>query len=345
MEHPVTRLLTLLELLQAYRRLSGTELARRLEVAPRTVRRYVATLKEIGIPVDAEVGRYGGYRLRPGYKLPPLMLTDDEALAVVLGLLAGRRLGLVDAGSAVEGALAKLDRVLPDALRDRVRGTQETIGLGLSPGAGSRGRFGASVLLELGAAAHDRRQVRITYRAGNGQTTERAVDPYGVVFQSGRWYFTGWDHLRDAERTFRLDRVQVAHVTEITFDRPEGFDPLAYVQRSIATAPGDWTVEALLDLTLQQAQSRVSPTLGTLERRPEGVLLRLMADDLGWAAHYLVGLECRFKVRRPAELRETLRRLASELAAGVADADAEDEAAGEERGEARTAPASAVTHG
>src|SRR5437879_6348042 len=197
--------------------------------------------------------------------------------------------GLVDAGSAVEGALAKLDRVLPDALRDRVRGTQETIGLGLSAGAGSRGRFGASVLLELGAAAHDRRRVRITYRAGNGQTTERAVDPYGVVFQSGRWYFTGWDHLRDAERTFRLDRVQVAHVTEVTFDRPVGFDPLAHVQRSIASAPGAWSVEALLDLTLQQAQSRVSPTLGTLERRPDGVLLRLTADDLNWAAHYLAG--------------------------------------------------------
>ena len=99
--HPLTRLLTLLELLQAYRRLSGGELARRLGVAPRTVRRYVSTLREIGIPVDAEAGRHGGYRLRPGYKLPPLMLTDDEALAVVLGLLAGRRLGLVAATSAV----------------------------------------------------------------------------------------------------------------------------------------------------------------------------------------------------------------------------------------------------
>ena len=139
------------------------------------------------------------------------------------------------------------------------------VGLGLAVGSAARGRFGAGVLLELGTAAHDRRRVRITYRAANGQTTERAVDPYGVVFQSGRWYLAGWDHLRGAGRTFRLDRVQAAEVTETTFDRPEGFDPLAHVQRSIATAPGDWTVEALLDLTLQQAQSRVSPTLGTLD--------------------------------------------------------------------------------
>ena len=322
MEHPLTRLLTLVELLQAYRRLSGTELARRLEVAPRTVRRYISTLKELGIPVDAEVGRHGGYVLRPGYKLPPLMLTDDEALAVVLGLLASRRLGLVDAGPAVEGALAKLDRVLPNALRDRVRGTQEAVGLGLTAGSAARGRFGAGVLLELGAAAHDRRRVRITYRAGNGQTTERAVDPYGVVFQSGRWYLAGWDHLRGAGRTFRLDRVQAAEVTETTFDRPEGFDPVTYVQQSIATAPGAWSVEALLDLSFQQAQSRVSPTLGILERRTDGVLLRLGADDLDWAARYLVGLDCRFSVLGPPELRGALRRLASELAADAAEAGA-----------------------
>src|SRR5438132_2315832 len=184
--HPLTRLLTLLELLQAYRRLSAGELARRLEVAPRTVRRYVSTLQEMGIPVDAETGRHGGYHLRPGYKLPPLMLTDDEALAVVLGLVAARRLGLVAASSAVEGALAKLDRVLPDALRDRVRGTQETVGFGLTARAETGDRFAVGVLLTLGAAAHDHRQVRLNYRARNGQTTERTVDPYGVAFQSGR---------------------------------------------------------------------------------------------------------------------------------------------------------------
>src|SRR5439155_5185905 len=104
----------------------------------RTVRRYVSTLREIGIPVDAEAGRHGGYRLRPGYKLPPLMLTDDEALAVVLGLLAGRRLGLVAATAAVEGALAKLDRVLPDALRERVRATHQTVAMGLAAGLAAR---------------------------------------------------------------------------------------------------------------------------------------------------------------------------------------------------------------
>jgi predicted DNA-binding transcriptional regulator YafY len=314
LEHPVTRLLTLLELLQAYRRLSGSELARRLEVAPRTIRRYVSTLQEIGIPVDAEVGRYGGYRLRPGYKLPPLMLTDDEALAVVLGLLAGRQLGLVAATSAVEGALAKLDRVLPNALRDRVHGTQEAVGLGLMAGSVARDRLDAAVLLTLGAAAHDCRQLHIAYRARNGQTTERSVDPYGVVFQNGRWYLAGWDHLRRAPRTFRLDRLQAIQVTDATFDRPRDFDPLTHVQQALASAPWALSVEVLLELSLEQARTRVPPTEGILEQLPDGVLLRLGADSLDWAAHYLAGLGCRFTVREPPELRDALRRLAAELA-------------------------------
>jgi predicted DNA-binding transcriptional regulator YafY len=283
-------------------------------VAPRTIRRYVSTLQEIGIPVDAEVGRYGGYRLRPGYKLPPLMLTDDEALAVVLGLLAGRQLGLVAATSAVEGALAKLDRVLPDALRERVHGTQEAVGLGLVAGSVARDRLDAALLLTLGAAAHDCRQVRIAYRAWNGQATERSVDPYGVVFQNGRWYLAGWDHLRRAPRTFRLDRVQAIQVTDAAFDRPRDFDPIAHVQEALASAPWGLSVEVLLELSLEQARARVSPTEGILEQLPEGVLLRLGADSLDWAAHYLAGLDCRFTVRRPPELRDALRRLAAQLA-------------------------------
>ena len=314
MEHPVTRLLTLLELLQTYRRLSGGEMARRLEVAPRTVRRYIMTLQDIGIPIDAELGRYGGYRLRPGYKLPPLMLTDDEALAVVLGLLAGRQLGLVAASTAVEGALAKLDRVIPDALRDRVRATQETVGLGLAVGFLTRERVDTGALLTLGAAVHDQRRVQISYRARSEQTTERSVNPYGVVFQSGRWYLAGWDHLRRAVRTFRLDRVLAVRATDQTFRRPEGFDPVSDVQQSIAAAPWAWAVEVLLNLSLQEARRRVSPTVGTLVQEPNGVLLKLGADNLKWAASYLVGLGCRFTVRKPPQLRDTLARLASELA-------------------------------
>src|SRR5262252_7481934 len=128
MSHPTTRVLTVLELLQSRPRLSGSELADRLDVDPRTVRRYVSALQDLGVPVESEPGRYGGYRLRPGYKLPPLMFNEEEALALILGLLASRRAGLLDAAPAVEGALAKIDRVLPDRLRGRVQAVQGALG-------------------------------------------------------------------------------------------------------------------------------------------------------------------------------------------------------------------------
>src|SRR2546426_7974055 len=127
MYFPTTRVLTVLELLQSHQRLSGPDIAERLEVNPRTVRRYITMLQDLGIPVEAERGRYGTYRLRPGFKLPPLMFTEDEALALTLGLMAARRLGLAAAAPAVEGALAKVERVMPDTLRERIQAVQETL--------------------------------------------------------------------------------------------------------------------------------------------------------------------------------------------------------------------------
>src|SRR5438105_10287427 len=127
MSHPTTRVLTVLELLQSRSQFSGAELAARLEVDRRTVRRYVSTLQDLGVPVESEAGRYGGYRLRPGFKLPPMMFTEEEALALILGLLISQRLGFGAAAPAVEGALAKIDRVLPDRLRGRVQAVQGTL--------------------------------------------------------------------------------------------------------------------------------------------------------------------------------------------------------------------------
>src|SRR5216684_8196197 len=127
MYHPTTRVLTVLELLQSHRQISGPKLAERLEVDIRSVRRYITMLQDLGIPIEAERGRYGTYRLLPGFRLPPLMFTEDEALALTLGLLAARKLGLTAAAPAVEGALAKIERVLPLALRKRVQAVQETL--------------------------------------------------------------------------------------------------------------------------------------------------------------------------------------------------------------------------
>src|SRR5918993_5524904 len=144
---PTTRLLSMLELLQARGRVGGPELARRLEVGERTVRRYVAMLQEMGVPVEAERGRYGAYTLRSGFELPPIMFTDEEALALALGLLSARRLGLSGVAPAVEGAQAKLERVMPEGLRGRLQAFEETVVPAVivpprRPGGGGRGRPG-----------------------------------------------------------------------------------------------------------------------------------------------------------------------------------------------------------
>src|SRR5579864_3955223 len=193
MDSSKARLLTLLELLQVYRNLSGEEIARRLEVSPRTVRRYVAGLQEMGIPVEAVRGRVGGYRMRPGFKLPPLMFTNDEALLVVLGLITVQRLGLAASGPAAQGALAKLDRVLPASLRDRLQAAREMLDLGLSPVA--RGHADGETVLVLSSAARDQIRLRIHYRSADDVHSDRVIDPYGITFQSGHWYLVAWDHL------------------------------------------------------------------------------------------------------------------------------------------------------
>ena len=316
---PTTRLLSMLELLQARGKMGGPELARRLEVGERTVRRYVAMLQEMGVPVEAERGRYGAYSLRPGFKLPPMMFTDEEALALALGLLSARRLGLSGAAPAVEGALAKLERVMPDALRERVRTFEEAV----VPAVVAPSRLPAGeILVGLSAAVRERRRVRLRYRSGLSEETERAVDPYAVVQGEVYWYALGYCHLREGRRLFRLDRVLTVEPLAQIFERPPGLDTPERVLQSLADMREDrWSVEVLLETTPQEAREQV-PTMGiSLEQTQDGVLMRSSTSDLGWMSRVLAGLSFPFSVRRPLELREALRRHAAEVAALAARTD------------------------
>lgn len=314
MYHPTTRVLTILELLQAHPQMSGQEIAERLEVSPRTVRRYVSMLQDLGIPVEAERGRHGAYRLLPGFKLPPLMFTEDEALALTLSLRVARRLSLPVESAAAEGALAKVERVMPPGLRARVQAVQSALVVNAaSPYAAPAG----AVVTTFGTAAQSRRRIHIQYQAWDKTVTERDVDPYGVVYYSGRWFGVGYCHLRGDIRTFRLDRVTDAELCSETFIAPENFDSLTQVVQSLASAPGEWAVEVLLKLSLEEAQRRIPPEMATLEPTPDGVLFRCNVQELNWLAWWLVGLECPLVVRRPVELRQALQRLsgrASQLA-------------------------------
>lgn len=313
MEHPAARVLAALEVLQARGWVGADELGRRLEVDRRTVRRYMATLRDLGFPVEARVGRDGGYRLRPGFRLPPLMLTEDEALAVVLGLLAARRIGLASAAPASESALAKLKRVLPLALRDAALSLDRTVEFTLrrrkaAPAA-------SPVLLTLALAANGRRSVDAGYRNFRGEVSERRIDPYGLVFHTGRWYLVGWDHRRKAQRTFRVDRMAGATLMEETFTPPSAFDSAEEVSRSLASAAWDQFVEVLLETDFETACRRVAPGTGLLDPAPGGVRLRVGVDDLDWGARYVVSLGIPFQVIAPPELRDALRRLATRITA------------------------------
>ena len=260
---PTARLLELLELLQAQPLLTGREISDRLEIDPRTVRRYVEALQRLGIPVEGQRGVGGGYRIRPGYRLPPLMLTDDEAVAVALGVQAAGRMGLAGSPEAVDGALVKIHRVLPDGLRRRVEALEATLDFT------SRARRSAPVrgdtVLLLADVIRRRRRVRGTYRAFSGDETRRELSPHGLVVHSGRWYLAAYDHLRDDLRTFRVDRMRrLRAISETAVDAPEGFDAVAYVSTSLARVPWRWEVEVLLELPVDEAVQRVPATLAEL---------------------------------------------------------------------------------
>ena len=310
MYHPTTRVLTVLELLQARGRLTGPELAERLEVDLRTVRRYVTMLQDLGIPVEAERGRHGGYRLRPGFRLPPLLFTDDEALAIMLGLLAARRLGLVSSASTVEGALAKVERVLPQDVRARIAAVQQTATFDPVRGVSLPT---TETVMSVAAAVNEQRRITLQYASAHGEETERAVDLYGLVHLMGRWYAPGYCHLRRDLRLFRLDRILQIRLHEETFQRPPHFDPLGFVQDALAVAPNVWHVEALLATSLEEARREIPAYEASLEPDPDGVIFRANVECLDAAARYLVRLGFRFEVRQPTELCDVLKALAADL--------------------------------
>jgi predicted DNA-binding transcriptional regulator YafY len=313
MASPTARLLELLELLQAEPLVTGSELAARLGVDGRTVRRDVATLQRLGIPVEGERGVGGGYRIRPGYRLPPLMLSEDEAAVVVLGLAAARRLGLGEAADA-DGALAKIERVLPDALRRRVEALGDALGFTAAPESGQPPA--GETALALAEAIRRSRRVRVAYRSAAGEASTRELSPYGLVVHAGQWYLSAHDHGRDAMRTLRVDRIRTCTVLDAAAaPAPEGFDSVAHVTTALARVPWPWQVEAVLLLPLASARMRVPPTLAELAADGDGTRLTMRVVSLDWAASFLAGLGCEFRVVEPPELRDAVRALGERLSA------------------------------
>lgn len=312
MSVPTSRVLAVLELLQSGQGLGGAELARRVGVDRRTVRRYVTHLQSLGVPVEAQRGRDGGYALRPGFKLPPMMFNADEALALAVGLRAAAEMGLDGITPAIASTQAKLERVLPHELRRRVADVDQTVQLDL------RRPFAAGAtapLLALSAAARRQQRVRLRYRSGEQAETEREVDVYGLAYRGGAWYAVGHCHLRRDLRSFRLDRVLAVEAQPASFGRPEGFDVLGYLRASIAGLPRAYQVQVLLDTDLATARRSVFVEMGLPEATPRGVRLTVQADDLEWVARELARLPFGFRILKPVALKRALAEHARTLLA------------------------------
>ncbi|HEX7735430.1 MAG TPA: YafY family protein [Ktedonobacteraceae bacterium] len=302
---PTARVLTVLELLQSYGRMTGPELARRLEVNVRTVRDYIEMLGDLGIPVEAERGRNGAYRLRPGYKLPPLIFTEDEALALTLSLLMARENGLAQITPSFEGALAKIERVLPASTRERIQAVGQTV---VFENSSAHAAPPLAAVMILSSAVQSEQSVHLRYRSERGEVTERVFNPYGVVSHEGFWYTIGYCHLRQGQRLLRLDRILQIEITGATFPRPANFDALAAVQRALASVPRVWRVEVWLETTLAEAQRKTSLSKGHFEEQNNGVLIRLEVEDLPWMARLLAGLGTPFIIHQPSALRTVFRQ-------------------------------------
>ena len=315
MYHPTTRLLTILELLQTHAVLGGAELAQRLEVDPRTIRRYITMLQDMGMPVETVRGPSGGYQLRPGFKLPPLLFTAEEATAIVLGMLGIAAQQMDAAAVPVEGALAKVLRVLP--LRGRETLSAVAANLSFSPPERASRRLDPTLLLDLSVATQQRQRVAMTYHADADRVTQRTVEPYGLGSWWGEWYLVGYCCLRKDMRTFRLDRMRDVRVLDETFTRQADFDAHAYLSLHLGRASALYSIEIEFCASLDEVQRKIPSDYGTLTSRPTGTLFETRHGNLGSVARFVIGLDLPFVVLSPPELRETIRQLAQQLLASI----------------------------
>ncbi|MCC7206355.1 MAG: YafY family transcriptional regulator [Anaerolineae bacterium] len=310
MYHPTTRLLTILELLQARGEMTGRELAQILEVEPRSVRRYVMMLRDMGIPIDAERGKYGGYALRPGFRLPPLMFNADEITAVVMGLTLARDFSPTPI-PALESASAKIERVLPAELRPRVEALRGALALSdVRPGAPLMPDARMNLITQ---AIHAGRCLDLTYTASSGDESRRTVAPYGLVLHGRTWYMPAYCHMRGDKRVFRVDRIRAVSLTEQPFERPAAFDAAAFVVNGLAHMPGTHCFEVVLHAPLSTVREYVAPDLAILEAHTDGTRMCCYTDDPHWLARYLARLEMPFTVLETEQLRAALRVLAGDI--------------------------------
>ncbi|MCK9247523.1 MAG: YafY family transcriptional regulator [Solirubrobacteraceae bacterium] len=312
MADPTSRMLRLLSLLQTHRYWAGPELADRLDVSERTLRRDVDRLRELGYPVDAARGAGGGYQLQAGSQLPPLLLDDEDAVAIAVGLRTAAGGSVAGIEEASVRALAKLQQVLPPKLRRRVEALQSAI----APTLGPPSAVDADALATIAQACRDRERLRFGYRRRDGERSERTVEPHRLVNHQRRWYLAAWDARRQDWRTFRVDRIADPRPSGTRFAPrvPPGGDAAAYVRSSIASMPTRYEAVVTVFAPAEEIPREVGWFRGEIEPVDNATCrIRTRADSLSWLAVHLGFLVHDYRIDGPAELVAHVRGCAGRM--------------------------------
>jgi predicted DNA-binding transcriptional regulator YafY len=319
---PTARTLRLLSLLQTHRFWPGAELAERLEVSARTLRRDIDRLRALGYPVDATPGVAGGYRLAAGAHLPPLLLDDDEAVAIAVGLRAAAGAAVAGIEDTTVGALAKLEQVLPDRLRRRVKAVHSNVSVLRWDGEGPT--VDPEALAVLAQGCRDREEVRFDYRRRDGEETRRLVQPYQLVSADRRWYLVAWDKRRGDWRTFRVDRLSDPRLAGPRFEPRElpAADAAAFVEQSLQATPRDHEADVVVHVPAERLQAVARWFQADLEAvDDETCRLHLRSESipaLAWMVTVLaVHGEIEIEPAARGDLRELLGAIGGRLTGAV----------------------------
>ena len=302
---PVGRALLALEAIQAAPGITGARLAVRLGVTDRAARRYVAVLREAGIPVESASGPYGGYRIGRGARIPPLMFSTPEALGLVMAVLQGWH-GSVEADHPAATALAKILRVLPAATAEAAEAMRHVQAQNPSDMAAMPD---AELTATITRACENRKRIRVTYRTGS----RMLLEPWGVVVRHGRWYLLGWLPKADARRVFRLDRIKDVETTDESCTPPDDLDPVREVEDHLADG---WTypVEVRIEAPVAKVAPCIPRILGRLHAGDEHhCMLRGSTDEPFWYAEQLAAIPARFTVLASPEIQAAVGALGKRL--------------------------------
>ncbi|MDF3291430.1 helix-turn-helix transcriptional regulator [Streptomyces silvisoli] len=303
MANTSNRTLRLLSLLQTHRYWPGTELAERLGVSVRTLRRDVDRLRELGYPVEAQRGVDGGYQLAAGAALPPLVIDDEEAVALAVGLQAAAQGAVEGIAESSVRVLAKVAQVMPARLRHRVEALR-AMTVPADWGGPPRAAIDPGALTAVALACRDGEQLRFSYTAADGQYTDRHVEPHRLVCLGRRWYLVAYDLARHDWRNFRVDRLTAPHGTGSRF-RPRDLpaaDAAEFVRASLENLPRPYQVEALVDAPAATVRERIGRWSTVEEVDAEHCRVRMTTDSLDWPTMALGVLNADFRVLSPPEL-------------------------------------------